>query len=316
MKCWATGYDGAVYALPTVERWEFRYGLGSPCDSFELVCLWEPGAERALDGATRFFAEEGGQRVFTGVVDEYACVRDGRGSRLELSGRGMQALLLDNEALPVEYQWATAQDILRRHVAPYGIRTAGSCSLGAVAGFSVSAGQSEWSVVRDFACFHGGVVPRFDREGRLILSGWDDSFRRRLGDGAAVTALRYGNRRYGVLSQVVVRDRARDLTETVDDREFQARGGCCRRVVSTAGRSSAPAMRLSGAYQLRASRSERETCGVTVAEGFAAWPGELLELGRTGFGGSGVYRVRESAVSAGEQGLTTKLVLGPVDLLV
>lgn len=315
MRAWAIGYDGARYELPAAIEWEFRYGLGSPCDSFEIVCLWEPGAERTLAGAVRLWAEQDGERVFTGVVDEYACTLDGGGGRLELSGRGMQALLLDNGALPAEYQLATAEDILRRHVTPYGISLAGTCALGPVAGFAVAGGQSEWSVVHDFACFHGGIVPRFDREGRLVLSPWGD-VRRKLGDGAAVTALRYGYRRYGVLSQVVVRDRARGSTETVDDSDFQRRGGLCRRVVATAGRSSAAAMRYSGQYQLRASRAELETCEVTLAGLFAAWPGELVTVERAGFGGNGTYRVRESAVGEDADGRWTRLSLGPEDILV
>lgn len=316
MKCWVTGHDGADYLLPTATAWEFRYGLGSPCDSFEVTCLWKPGEEKALASAVRFYAEENGTRVFTGVVDEFTCVRDSRGSRLELSGRGMQALLLDNEALPVEYGWATAQDILGRHAAPYGISAAEGCTLGVVVGFSVSAGQSEWSVIHDYACYYGGVVPRFDREGWLVLSGWDDSTQRKLGDGAAVTELRYRNRRYGVLSQVVVRDKSRFIAETVEDAQFQAQGGQCRRVVSAPARSAAPAMRYSGEYQLRASRKEREICEVTLAEGFAAWPGELMEVSRSGFGGNGLYRVQEARVSGDERGLVTRLVLGPTDVLV
>lgn len=315
MNCFAIGYDGTSYSLPTVTQWRFQYGLGTPCDSFEVTCLWSPGDEKTLTGAVRFQAEHNGQRVFTGVVDEFSCLQDAKGCRMELSGRGMQALLLDNQALSVEYRLATVGDILRRHVSPYGISLAGNCPLGAVAGFSVSSGQSEWSVVHDFACYHGGIVPRFDRNGNLLLSNWDNT-RRRLGDGAKLTSLRYAYRRYGVLSQVVVRDKPRNYSETVNDSEFQSQGGLCRRVISTSGRSSAPAMRLSGQYQLRASRTQKETCEITIPQGFAAWPGDLIDLDRTGFGGNGLYRVREAVVSANEKGLTTKLTLGPVDLLV
>ncbi len=315
MNAQVTTYDGRVYALPAVTKWCFRYALGSPSDSFELTCLWEPGAEQTLADAVRFQAEEAGTRIFTGVVDECACLRDGNGNRLELSGRGMQALLLDNEALPAEYQLATAEDIIRRHVTPYGIFVAGGHALRAVAGFPVQSGQSEWSVVHDFACFRNGVVPRFDREGRLVLSGWGDT-ERRLGDAAAVTALRWGCRRYGALSQVVVRDRTRGLTETVNDAEFQRRGGRCRRVVTAAGRTASAAMRYSGEYQLRASRTERETIEATVAGLFAAWPGEKVRVERTGFGGNGIYRVRETAVSEDAGGRWTRLWLGPEDILI
>lgn len=313
MKAWLIAYDGSKYALPTVTQWEFRYGVGSPCDSFEITCLWQPGEERALNGAVRLWAEQDGERVFTGVVDEYACILDENGGRLEISGRGMQALLLDNEALPAQYQLATAEDILRRHVAPYGIEAAGGYSLTAAAGFTVASGQSEWSVVREFArC--SGVVPRFDRQGRLLLGSWD-STRRKLGDNTAVTALRYTYRRYGVLSQVVVRDKVQGCSELVEDRDFQSRGGLCRRVVTAAGRATAAVMRSSGQYQLKASRGELETCEVELTETFAAWPGELVTITRSGFGGNGTYRVRETVVSENASGRRTRLWLGPEDLL-
>lgn len=313
MKAWLIAYDGSKYALPTVTQWEFRYGVGSPCDSFEITCLWQPGEERALNGAVRLWAEQDGERVFTGVVDEYACILDENGGRLEISGRGMQALLLDNEALPAQYQLATAEDILRRHVAPYGIEAAGGYSLTAAAGFTVASGQSEWSVVREFArC--SGVVPRFDRQGLLLLGSWD-STRRKLGDNTAVTALRYTYRRYGVLSQVVVRDKVQGCSELVEDRDFQSRGGLCRRVVTAAGRATAAVMRSSGQYQLKASRGELETCEVELTETFAAWPGELVTVARSGFGGNGTYRVRETLVSENGSGRRTRLWLGPEDLL-
>ena len=316
MEAYVTCYDGTAYALPVVLEWEFSYALGSPCDAFSLTCVWEPGMETLMAAAVRFRAAHGGQTVFTGVVDEYDCIRDERGGRLELSGRGMQALLLDNESLPMEYQTATVQDILRDHVSPYGIELAGSSQLGAVAGFTVSTGESEWSVVYDFACYYGGIVPRFDREGRLILSGWQDETAVVLGDGSAFTRLSYGEKRYGVLSQVVVRDRSRKVTETVNDTEFQARGGRCRRVVTTTGKSDSAAMRYSGQFQLRASRAERVRCEVTVPGLFHAFPGQLVTADWIGFAANGVYRVAEAVTGADSTGSYTQLTLGETDIRV
>ena len=39
LTCW----DGRRITLPDVVRWKFQYGCGTPCDSFQLTCLWEPG---------------------------------------------------------------------------------------------------------------------------------------------------------------------------------------------------------------------------------------------------------------------------------
>ena len=316
MECCVTCWNGTEYLLPEAVEWEFSYGLGSPCDAFALTCVWTPGLEKELAEAVRFRAKENGETVFTGVVDEYRCLRDEKGSRLELSGRGMQALLLDNGSLPMEYQVATRKDILRDHVTPYGIETVGGAGLSPVSGFAVESGQSEWSVLHEFVCRYNGVTPRFDRLGRLWLDGWEDGERKVLDDGVAVTALSYGESRYGVLSEVVVRDKVRGVTETVRDADFIARGGSCRRVVTMPGCSAAPAMRYTGQYQLRASRAEQVRCEVTLPALFAAFPGEIVSVERTGFGGNGVYRVLEAAVGVDGSGAYTSLILGEPDALV
>ena len=90
--CW----DGRRVVLPDLTSWRMEYACGIPCDSFYLECLWEPGEAGALAEAVRFAAEEDGERVFTGVVDEVCCGWDEDGARLSVSGRSMAALLLDN----------------------------------------------------------------------------------------------------------------------------------------------------------------------------------------------------------------------------
>ena len=162
LHCW----DGSQIALPQVTEWKFQYGLGTPCDSFEVRCLWEP-EEDLLAEAVSFTADEGGQRVFTGLVDECERGWDEQGGFLTISGRGMAARLLDNEALGMDYQVATWQDILRDHVTPYGLEAAPGAKLTAVPGFSVAVGSSEWQVVYEFCRYYGGITPRFDRRG-----GW------------------------------------------------------------------------------------------------------------------------------------------------
>lgn len=313
MDAFVTCWDGRAYRLPEMLEWEFSYGLGEPCDGFVMTCAWEPGAEKLMADAIRLRAEQDGSIVFTGIVDEYRCVRDRSGSKMELSGRGLQGLLLDNEAMPVEYQVATLQDILREHVEPYDIEVKGGEELQAVAGFAVTGGRSEWSVLHDFARYHNGVLPRFDREGRLVLSKWADGEAIRIWDDVPLTRLVYTESRYGVLSQVVVRDRARDAVEIVRDEAFLAQGGMCRRVITTGERSTAVAMRSTADYQLRASRENRMTCELTVPMAFYAFPGDLIRLGRTDFGANGLYRVREAVTGMNGNGVYTELHLGETE---
>ena len=95
---------GEVWQLPAAEQWELEYGLGTPCDCFFLRCPWQSGQGTAPGEWAQFYAEQEGTRVFTGVVDECEVSLTAEGCFLELSGRGMAALLLDNEALGQDYQ--------------------------------------------------------------------------------------------------------------------------------------------------------------------------------------------------------------------
>ena len=172
MTAYVTTAAGRTFQLPVPLSWELNYTAGVPSDSFWVRCPWQ--ASQGTDPAewVRFSAAEAGETVFSGVVDECEVNQGTEGLRLEVSGRGMAALLLDNEALGQDYGTATLEDILRDHVAPYGIELAGEASLPAVSPFSVPTGSSEWAVLYEFAQYCGGVCPRFDRAGRLVLEGW------------------------------------------------------------------------------------------------------------------------------------------------
>ena len=315
MECSVALADGERLTLPRPIRWEFCYGTGEPCDSYFVRCLWEGGKEDKLSAACRFYAHWEGARVFTGVVDDFALVCGRDGLYLEVSGRGMAALLLDNEALPAQYQRATRDDIVAGHVTPYGIETVGGRSLPAVSGFTVASGASEWSVVRDFACCHGGVVPRFDREGRLVLDGHEGARVVSIDTTAPVTGWEYREERYGVLSQVAVRRRSGEGTQWMTDRDFVAEGGCARRVLTVPNTTGFAAMRYSGGYQLRVSRKDRVALTVTLAGAFPAWPGELADIHLPRLG-AGRYRVARTEVTCGTDGLFTTLVLAAPDSMI
>lgn len=316
MECWVELGDGRELKLPTAARWTFSYGTGTPCDSFSVRCLWEGGGEQVLSGAALFYANWGVERVFTGVVDEFCVVCGGEGLYLELSGRGMAARLLDNEALPVEYQRCTCADLIANHVAPYGVEAVGGRGLPEVSGFTVGSGVSQWSVVEDFVRYHGGVVPRFDRMGRLVLDGHEDGGVLELGSLAPVTAWEYREDRHGVLSRVAVRRPGSGEVQWVEDPAFLAQGGCAQRVVTVPGGAAQAAARYSGDYQLKASRGGRVRLTVTMTGAFLAWPGQLVQVERARLGAGGVYRVAQTEVYCGSGGISTTLVLGERDSII
>ena len=155
MKGYLTTCDGAQFELPTLLKWEFSYTGSVPCDSFTLRCAYEPAMAETLRRAVRFTAREDGTVEFAGVVDECGVTCDEKGLQLEVSGRGMAALLLDNEAESVSYQWATMEEILKNHVTPYGIVCTGYDAVTAAARYRVANGSSQWKALNDFAALHG-----------------------------------------------------------------------------------------------------------------------------------------------------------------
>lgn len=317
-----TGYvirgDGTTLQLPVPLAWELTYTAGVPCDSFWVRCPWFPGAPGGGPDWAEFYAVDRDARVFRGVVDECETGIDNQGGFLELSGRGMAARLLDNEALGQDYGVATLQDILRDHVTPYGLEVAAAGTFPAVSGFSVTTGSSEWSVLYDFCRGNGGVTPRFDREGQLVLTPWPSEGESHVVDDASpVTSLTCRDRRYGVCSEIWVRDRTTQAVEVVSNRSFQDMGGCCRRVLTMPGRSSYQTMRYTGQFQLAASASELTRQAVTLSVPFYGMPGDLVRLERDGWTRNGTYRVLEATVGRDQgDGGWTRLELGEPDAVI
>lgn len=307
-----TGYvitcDGAVYALPVLLAWELRYTGGEPCDSFSAKCPYEAAMVEVLRRANRFRAtEEDGQTAFFGVIDEVEAVCDDKGVHLEIAGRGMAALLMDNEAEAVTYQRASTAEILRCHVTPYGI----ACGVydEVYAPYKVASGSSEWKALSDFTRLCGGFTPYFEQDGRLLLTKKREFPRMMLDGNLPVTALRYRDKRYGVLSETVVVDKSTRVKQIVKNTDFYARGGRCRRVFYAPARSGTQAMRYTGSYQIERSKENAETLEVTVAARFDAKPETVVTVSESKLGVTGAFRVKEVVRRFGEGGETTALTM-------
>lgn len=307
---------GSQYKLPELLEWNLEYGCGSPCDSFRVVCLWTCDNDGILADAVKFTAFQADEPVFTGIVDECEVSWSELGCRLEINGRSMAAVLLDNEALGTDYDVATIQDILKDHVYPYGITVAKQDTMPPVEHFSINYGSSEWSVLYQFTRYHGGITPRFDRQGQLLLTHWDEQKVNVIDDRVPVSALSARDKRYGVLSEIWVREAGKSpaVYKVVND-AFRSAGGQCRRMFTMPGKSNYQAMRYQGRYQLDRSAGELLTLGMQIALPFCAWPGELVRLERSGWGRNGLWRVVQSSVSMDTRGYRTRLELVPPDTM-
>lgn len=309
-----TGYirtcEGKEYRLPPLTAWKVTYGTGTPCDAFEIICIFEPGMYDILKKAVGFYGEFGGKRVFTGIVDEYEACVDAAGRTVSISGRGMAAVLLDNETEPVEYIRCSFAEIFRKHAEPYGIELEIADEMPAVSGYKVESGQSEWSALYGYTHYAAGITPRFSAEGKLVAAKAAGASRK-IDDKTAVYDIAFRGRRYGVISDVLVKQAGRSGSVKVENKPFKSLGGNCRRVITVPKSSGSNAVRYTAAYQIERSMEEYELLYLSLPEAFAAFPGDTVNVALSNAGISGVFEVCESESGAGIGGFYTRLVLRP-----
>lgn len=301
--------DHRTFHLPPLLTWSILRTGSVPCDSFSVTCLYDAAMSGPLHLAFGFLAEDGSGTVLRGFVDEYEVRMDETGRTVTLTGRGLAGRLLDNEARPAVYARATLAEILKNHAAPYGIHWDRAAALTASAPYTVEAGVSQWTAVADFCRTFGGFTPRFTKNGVLIPAPSGDPVRRRITGAANVLRLTRRENHYGVLSEALVIDKTRNAAYAVKNPDFAARGGQCRHVVYTPGKSTWRAMRYTGAYQINRSAENELVMEITLPGSPAADPGDLAEVNLPDLGIRGEYPIRAVERTLAEGGEVTVLTL-------
>ena len=313
MDAWIYDANGRSSYLPVLLEWDISHGFCSPCDCFSVRFLYSPEMLEPLRAACRFRAAFEGRCVFSGVVDELE-LSAGPGGRIAvLRGRGLQALLLDSQAESADYAAADLAYLLKHHVLPFGVTELELPDTAPVrAAISVRSGESHWSVLRRYAEFCLGLRPRFSPEGKLILDGAESGKRLRIAGDSPVTFQRLVQDRYGVLSDVIVKNRAARSSVTVENAPFKAIGGKCVRVLNVPRYTGFDAMRHTGQYQIEKSRAEFLRWSITLPECFAAFPGDLVTVSDSPLGLAGEFCVKTSRCRADGSSAETTLELRPV----
>lgn len=289
-----TGYiydkDGEMTKLPPLISWDIETGRGEPCDAFVVCFAFTPTLLKKLAAANKFAAEHDGKTVFCGRIDEYEVEINGNGSTVSMCGRSMAALLLDNEAAAAEYTAISGALLTERHIAPYGIATDVAGTLPTLSNFTVSQGESEWSVVKRFCSLSQSAEPRFDGNGTLLL-GNHDGETRKISDDSHFVELRHRDRRYGMISTLLVKNRSTGAKYGVKNQPFIDRGGSCHRIITVPKATGAEAMRYTAIYQIKESAKEKFTVTMRFAKQFPMEVGDTVKLDSSVLGLSGSFKV-------------------------
>ena len=284
-----------VYDLPALLEWNVKHTGTVPCDSWSVTAVYSPDMAEPLKTAAGFAAIENGVTQLRGIVDEYTVELDERGLTVTLSGRGYAARLLDNESRPVTYEQVTLRELIRRHAEPYGITCGGAAELRSTVPYTAGAGVSQWKVIAEFCRTFGGFLPRFAKTGELLATPEQDSGKRIILDsGSPVLNCWIREDHYGVLTEALVIDKRQNVSYSVKNPEMITKGGQCRRVIYTPGRSTWDAMRYTGEYQIQQSKKEEQAVTVTLPGSFDAFPGDRVTVRLEKLGLTGNYRVAET----------------------
>lgn len=300
--------DGREFELPTLLSWEVELTGGVPCDSLNAVCLYDPDMAEVLPNAVRFSARQDGQVILRGVVDAYEISLSRQGLLASLEGRGMAALLLDNESEALCYGRALLSEILANHVSPYGIRVEKKQDVSGY-GYAVASGSSQWKALQGFVRRFGGFDPYFTGDGTLVAGKlWGSGKTLEVGDASPVLSLTKREQRYGVISEMLIQDKSRKISQRVPNQKFIDAGGQ-RRHVLYMPKSSAGDRRYTGEYQIAQSALEQVEITLEWPAPFAARPGDRVRLALSRLGLSGQYDVVRARSYLNDGGGRTELTL-------
>lgn len=301
-------YRGGLYTLPPLTEWEVTLTGSVPCDSFSVTCPYRPEMAAALEGAYRVRLTEADRFTLNAVVDEYEIAQNRQGRFVTVRGRGLAALLLDNESEAITYERALLAEVLGNHVSPYGIQVDVRRDVSGDS-YAVASGSSQWKALQGFTRRFGGFDPYFTREGILVAAPlWGSGSCLQVDDNTPLLSLRKREDRYGVISEVLIQDKVQGVSHQVVNRAFTAAGGR-RRHVLYMPRSTPDTRRYTGEYQIAQSAAEQLEIEAELPFPFAAFPGDRAGLALKRLNLSGQYEVVRSRSRMDGDGARTELTL-------
>lgn len=285
-----TTAGGEKWQMPALLEWEFLRTDGSSCDSARFTFLYEPKRVEVLKKATRFQLTEDSKTVLCGVVDEFTASVGPGGRLVTVTGRGMAALLMDNELRAAEYALLQKEDALNRFARDFGVVVGPSGSFPAVRNFAVGTGLTAWKALCGFCRHSKNARPRFTADGTLLPDGgtagqWE------LTANSAFRSFTLRQYRYGVISRQLMLSARSGLQEDRENAAFKALGGSAVKVGMKQDKYT-PAGWRNAAQCIEDSMEEAVLLTVTMAGRQEAEPGDRVAVYWSEQGVTGTYTLR------------------------
>lgn len=151
---------------------------------------------------------ESDKLVFNGIIDEQNIEYSDDGCFLKISSRDITSLLIDNEALPQNYEMPSLGVIFDRHIKPYGFTDFLGNERPFSSTFTVYKGMSEWDVLENFCYNFLGTHPKVINNTTIDATGLYSSSNTINIDnksGVLYKSINYKINRYKRISEVFIR---------------------------------------------------------------------------------------------------------------
>ena len=203
-----------------------------------------------------------------------------------MTGRSLQARLLDNQVVGTEFLTVHLEDILSRYVRPFGVNKIVADALPPLTGFLVETGSSAWQVLRGFCRHSAGVAPRMLPDGTLQIQK-NPAYRTwQVGRTAGYVSCKYRAKRYGRISKQILVDQRKGDADCSAEQGLFVPGrpppGGDGPIRGPAADGPAGGQRSSA---LPTQRGKRNALALALPGGFLAWPGDRVEVSLEEMGG-------------------------------
>ncbi len=164
---WGETAGGDRFLLGEPQEAALSFDRDAPADGFKARF---PVAA-ALEEMVRVRVFAGRRQVFAGIVDEQNTRISGDGLTLELVGRSLEALLLDNEAPPGIVTSPSLEVLEARLLTPLGLRLGEGDRASRPGEMNIEKGKSCWSVLAGFCRDFLGTTPYVEPDGTVQCAG-------------------------------------------------------------------------------------------------------------------------------------------------
>lgn len=200
LKIFGVTPKGKEIEFHKIAQAEYRSDRFTPADSFVFRVL-----EVSNETITRVKAELDGQTLFEGIVDTQKQYWGKDGIYSEYDCRSLFAMLLDNEVKPYLYLNLTADEMLRIHGIPFGIKGGNFPFHTSLPQIIARKGESHWEFICKFCRLAYGKTPYIDGKGFLSLTPFSNQIHILDGQKYPIVTAKMIEDRYRMISKLYIK---------------------------------------------------------------------------------------------------------------